>query len=88
MRDQNIYRVIGIRLRARRRALDLTQREVALGCGLTFQQIQKYEAGMVAMPAARLVVLARVLETTLGELAGGVQAGADFRPDEVRPVAA
>jgi transcriptional regulator with XRE-family HTH domain len=88
MRDQNIYRVIGIRLRARRRALDLTQREVALGCGLTFQQIQKYEAGMVAMPAARLVVLARVLETTLGELAGGVQAVADFQPGEARSVAA
>jgi len=43
---------------------------------------------MVAMPAGRLVVLARVLETTLGELAGGLQAGADFRPDEARPVAA
>jgi len=88
MRDQSIYRLIGIRLRARRRALDLTRREVALGCGLTFQQIQKYDAGIVAMPAARLVVLARVLETTLSELAGGMEAVADLRPDEARPVAA
>jgi transcriptional regulator with XRE-family HTH domain len=88
MRDQSIYRLLGIRLRARRRALDLTQREVALGCGLTFQQIQKYEAGIVAMPAARLVVLARVLETTLSELAGGMEAVADLGPDEARSVAA
>ena len=72
MRDDDIYRAIGGRLRARRRILDLTQREVALKCGLTFQQIQKYEAGLVAMPVARLVRLAEVLESPVGELMEGV----------------
>jgi transcriptional regulator with XRE-family HTH domain len=88
MRDQDIYRTLGIRLRARRRALDLTQRDVALALGLTFQQIHKYEAGIVAIPVARLVKLARVLETTLGALADGLHAGAGPRAVEARPVAA
>ena len=88
MRDQDIYRTLGIRLRARRRALDLTQRDVALALGLTFQQIHKYEAGIVAIPVARLVKLARVLETTLSALADGIPAGAGLRAVEARPVAA
>jgi transcriptional regulator with XRE-family HTH domain len=88
MRDQDIYRTIGIRLRARRRALDLTQRDVALALELTFQQIHKYEAGIVAIPVARLVKLARVLETTLSALTDGLHAGPPSRRDEERSVAA
>jgi transcriptional regulator with XRE-family HTH domain len=45
--------------------LELTQREVAANCGLTFQQIQKYEAGQVAIPLARMVTLAGVLRAPL-----------------------
>jgi transcriptional regulator with XRE-family HTH domain len=59
MGDESIYRAIGRRLRARRRLLGLTQRRVAECCGLTFQQIQKYEAGQVALPVGRLVAIAR-----------------------------
>ena len=36
---------LGRRLRARRLLLGLSQREVAEACGVTFQQIQKYESG-------------------------------------------
>jgi len=52
---------IGRRLRARRRLLSLSQTEVAMACGVTFQQIQKYEAGMVTISASRLWTLATVL---------------------------
>lgn len=65
MCDEQIYRLIGRRLRARRRLLNLTQKDVAAGCGLTFQQIQKYEAGMVAIPVGRLVALAQTLRAPL-----------------------
>jgi transcriptional regulator with XRE-family HTH domain len=75
MRDEDIYRAIGGRLRARRRSLDLTQREVAMSCGLTFQQIQKYEAGLVAMPVGRLLMLAQVLEAPLTDLVAGIHGG-------------
>ncbi|HEY2750775.1 helix-turn-helix transcriptional regulator [Phenylobacterium sp.] len=67
MRDQGIYRAIGRRLRARRRLLDMTQREVGDRCGLTFQQVQKYEAGLIAMPIARLIALADALQAPVGD---------------------
>ena len=72
MRDQDIYRLIGRRLRVRRRLLDMTQGQVAIRCGLTFQQIQKYEAGITAMPLARLVALAEVLRTPIEMLVQGL----------------
>lgn len=79
MRDEAIYLAIGRRLRARRRLADMTQAQVAAHCGLTFQQIQKYEAGMVAMPVARLVLLAEVLQAPLSELVGDLQSPAAGR---------
>jgi transcriptional regulator with XRE-family HTH domain len=82
VRNQAIYRVLGRRLRQRRRLLDLTQREVSDACGLTFQQIQKYESGMVALSVARLLRLAAVLRLPLAEIFEGLQvhAGAEDRP--------
>ena len=81
MRDEEIYVFIGRRLRARRRMLGLTQGTVAAGCGLTFQQIQKYEAGMTAIPAARLVVLSKVLGVSISEIFDGLQSnGEDHGP--------
>ena len=78
MRDEELYLAIGRRLRARRRMVELTQAQVAQRCGLTFQQIHKYETGVVAMPVARLVQLASVLQTPVSNLIGGpeVEAGA------------
>lgn len=63
---------IGRRLRDRRRLLNLSQTEVALACGVTFQQIQKYEAGMVAISASRLWTLARVLEVPISHFFDGL----------------
>ena len=73
MRDQEIYQLVGRRLRARRRLLALTQGQVATACGLRFQQIQKYEAGINAISLARLVMLSQVLKTPLTELLHGLQ---------------
>ena len=76
MRDQEIYQLIGRRLRARRRLLALTQGQVATACGLRFQQIQKYEAGINAISLARLVMLSRVLKSPLTEFLHGLQEAA------------
>ena len=53
---------LGRRLRRRRRLLGLTQQELAISCGVRFQQIQKYECAANRMSAARLWQLAEVLE--------------------------
>ncbi len=84
MRDKEIYRLIGRRLRVRRRLLDMTQGQVALRCGLTFQQIQKYEAGITAMPLARLVALAEVLKTPLEALVQGLNCADVSAIEELR----
>jgi len=65
MDEQAILRAIGRRLRQRRRLLSLTQRELAAACSVSFQQIHKYEAGLCSISVAKLVVLARALETSV-----------------------
>lgn len=45
---------IGARIAARRVALGLTQGALAERLGLSFQQVQKYEAGLNRVPASRL----------------------------------
>jgi transcriptional regulator with XRE-family HTH domain len=65
---------IGTRIRSRREELRITQAQLAVGAGVTFQQIQKYERGVNRVSAARLLQIAAVLKTTgaalLGELEG------------------
>lgn len=61
MTDQDLYRLIGKRLRARRRLLELTQTEVARACDTTFQQIHKHETGACVLSVGRLIRLAQVL---------------------------
>ena len=80
MGDSDIFRAIGQRLRARRRLLGLTQRAVADGCGLTFQQIQKYETGQVTLSVARLIALSEVLEAPVGELLSGLRVHPTIAP--------
>jgi transcriptional regulator with XRE-family HTH domain len=88
MRDDDLYRDIGARLRRRRRGLGLTQRQVSVSCGLTFQQIQKYEAGYVAIPVARLVQLSRVLQAPLASFLADDGAAPMTPPAQVESVAA
>lgn len=51
-------RVVGQRLRQGRRELGMTQETLAAMLGVTFQQIQKYEAGHSRMSAGRLLEIA------------------------------
>lgn len=53
---------LGKLLRRRRRALQLTQRDLAVRLGVRFQQIQKYETAENRISAARLWQLARALD--------------------------
>jgi transcriptional regulator with XRE-family HTH domain len=51
-----------------RRNLDLTQAQVAKRCDMSFQQIQKYEAGMVDISIGKLLDLANALGVSIMEL--------------------
>ncbi len=69
-------RFVGQRLRQGRRELGLTQDALASLLGLTFQQIQKYEAGHSRMSAGRLLEIAVALGKPIGWF---------FEPYEVSP---
>ncbi len=53
-----IDRIVGQRIRWRRRDLKLTQERLADLLGLTFQQVQKYEKGVNRVSAGRLFEIA------------------------------
>jgi transcriptional regulator with XRE-family HTH domain len=52
---------VGLKVRARRNLLGLTQTELADAAGITFQQIQKYEKGTNRVGAGRLMQFSEAL---------------------------
>jgi transcriptional regulator with XRE-family HTH domain len=64
--------VVGRRLRARRRLLGLTQQGLAIACGVTFQQIQKYECASCRISAQMLWKLSCALEVDVSYFFAGL----------------
>lgn len=56
---------VGRQLRAKRGLKGLTQEDLAAATGVTFQQIQKYEAGKNRISASRLYQFANILEAPI-----------------------
>lgn len=69
----HIERYIGVRIKTRRIQLGLTQGELARRMNISYQQIQKYEAGANRIALSRVLELARSLETTLGFFVEGLE---------------
>jgi transcriptional regulator with XRE-family HTH domain len=53
---------VGSRVRMRRMMLGMSQEKLAVGLGLTFQQVQKYEKGRNRMGASRLQLISQLLQ--------------------------
>ena len=66
--DQHIAQ----RLQLRRVMLGMTQSDLAKKCGVSFQQIQKYETANNRVPAARLFDLSQALETSVAFFFSGL----------------
>lgn len=56
---------IAQRLQLRRIMLGMTQSDLAKKCGISFQQIQKYETAACRIPASRLFDLSQAMETSV-----------------------
>lgn len=56
-----IQQSIGFAIRHRRRLIDMTLRDLADACGVSFQQIHKYEAGLCSVSAVQLWKIGRAL---------------------------
>jgi len=65
----NLY--IGQRVRARRKALNITQLALADALGISYQQLQKYENGKNRISAAKLWIAAHELGVPVGWLYPG-----------------
>ena len=63
--------LVGRHLRRRRRLLGLTQQELGAACGISFQQVQKYECASNRISVAMLWRLACVLEVEIGYFFAG-----------------
>jgi Helix-turn-helix domain len=56
-----IQQRLGRAIRIRRRMMDLTLQDLAGACGVTFQQVHKYESGLCSMSASQLYCVAVAL---------------------------
>ena len=63
---------IAKRLQLRRIILGMSQSDLAKKCGVSFQQIQKYETAGNRIPAARLFDLSQAMETSVAFFFSGL----------------
>lgn len=76
---------IGARIRARRQELGFPQSHVAELVGITFQQLQKYEAGQNRVSAATLLRVAAALRVEPSDLLPGASRKGGARPPKASP---
>lgn len=72
-----IDRHVGLRIRQRRKEYSISQSKLANALGITFQQIQKYEAGKNKIAASRLFEIAHQLAVPLEYFFEGLDACLD-----------
>jgi len=56
---------IGQQIRKRRLQLKITMKALSKACGVSYQQMQKYEAGANRISASRLWVIADILQVSI-----------------------
>lgn len=63
-------KIIGQRIRSFRLAKGMSQEELGIQLGVTFQQVQKYENGKNRLSGSRLITVAKVLGTSVEQIVG------------------
>ncbi len=70
---------VGGNLRRLRKLKGMSQAELGLRLGVTFQQVHKYEVGSIRVSASKLWLASRALEVSVGDFYSGL-----CSPDESR----
>ena len=73
---------IGASIRVRRKQAGISQDMLAEKCGVSFQQVQKYENGANRVSFSRLVQIAHALGLRVSELVGDIDEAAGLSPAE------
>jgi len=71
MKDKSFYQQFGRRIAERRKALGLTQTDLAQQLGVAQQTMAHYEGGSARIAVAMLPIIARTLSISIEELIGG-----------------
>ena len=79
---------IGARVKARRKFLRINQTKLGEACGVTFQQVRKYEYGTTRIGASNLLKIAKALGVEVPYFFDGVEAAVtvDASPQAEVPV--
>ena len=72
---------LGLRIRATRLKLGISQEVFGNALGVSFQQVQKYEKGVNRVSASRLEKISEVLGVSTNELYGKDEAGNAYKQD-------
>jgi DNA-binding XRE family transcriptional regulator len=72
---------LGRAIRVRRRMLDLTLQDLAGACGVTFQQVHKYESGLCSLSASQLWAIAQALDVPVSYFYENLDAPDVWRAD-------
>ncbi len=67
-----VDRHVGALIRAKRRAMGMSQSKLAEALGVTFQQVQKYERGTNRVSSSKLYEIAQKLDTPLSTFFEGL----------------
>ena len=60
--EEAINKIVGRRIRERRRTQNISQKKLAEKIGIVYQQVQKYETGANRIPSGRLFTIAKILQ--------------------------
>src|SRR5580704_7254001 len=71
---------VGLRIRQRRVLLGMNMWDLGAAVGLSFQMVQKYEAGLYSVPVRRLFELANALDVSPSFFFGGLRPRAKDDP--------
>jgi transcriptional regulator with XRE-family HTH domain len=80
-----VDRHVGLRIRMRRKELNISQEKLAESLGLTFQQVQKYERAANRVSASKLFEIARALNASVAYFYEGLAAPADELESPIAP---
>jgi ribosome-binding protein aMBF1 (putative translation factor) len=72
---------LGRAIRQRRRMLDLTLQDLSAACGVSFQQVHKYESGLCSLSASQLWAIAAALDVPVSYFYESLAAPTAWRAD-------
>ena len=76
---------LGRAIRMRRRMMDMTLEDLARYCGVTFQQVHKYESGLCALSASQLWSISIALDVPVSHFYDSLTAPDHWRAPQEDP---